>query len=93
MTRDLLVQILQASVGIDDGPSEFGVAETHDAALYLGELGRAMAVSDIARLVLHEAYLEVQTRNDGQLCTTYDGVRAIATRLRKDQKAGRTGFG
>jgi hypothetical protein len=93
MTRDLLVQILSASDGIQGQSPTFSVIETHDAALYLGELGRAMAVSDIAHLVLNESYLEVQTRNDGCLYTTYEVVRAIATRRGRDRAAGKTGFG
>jgi hypothetical protein len=93
MTRDLLAQILGASEGIQGKASEFSVLETHDAALYLGELGRAMAVSDIARLVLRETYLEVQTRDSGSLYTTYDVVRAVATRKTRDRSATRTGFG
>ncbi len=94
MDRKTLAEILSHAPGIEHAKSRYEVAEDHRVTFYLGQLGRAMAVGEVAACVLDDAFIEIILREDGAtLWVDYDTVTAVADRTSRPAAERRPGFG
>jgi len=93
MTRDVLIQVLSAAVGVEQKSDSFEVGEGHHVTFYVGQPGQAMVIGEIASGTLQEGFVEVVVRETHTTTfLDYDAVHAVATRPPKEEEKRRAGF-
>ena len=92
MNRDVLISILRRATP-SEGPLEFASHPEGRLIVYAGPPGRAMALSDVSMVRLHDAFVEIVHQEKG--ITTfipYDSLSAIEARSTPGEKGRRAGF-
>lgn len=80
MERSTLARILSSAAGVTAAKEDrYEVAEGHKLSFYLGEVGEAMIVRDVATCVNGEHFVTLVHREDGvSLFVEHAMIRAIA---------------
>lgn len=93
MSKDVLVQMLTRVAGLQRDGSVFVAKTGHQITVYIGEPGRAMAISDVERIELREAHMEVTAKSRGTLYCSSDATFAVADNPEGAGRTKRAGFG
>ena len=94
MTRDMLDRVLACCPGVEKKDDTCSIGEEHHLTFYVGEPGRAMAIADIEKLVMHEDFVQLTTRETGTtVFVEYQSIAAIANKPPKDTSSRKAGFG
>src|SRR5262249_31703312 len=80
MTKDLLQTILGRSPSVEDRKKAFETKDGHELSFYLGTPGQAMVVSEVKRVVLEAAHVEVGTGDRRTIYVPYESVIGIAAK-------------
>jgi hypothetical protein len=92
MTRDVLQAILRSADGIVEKGGSYRVQADNRVTLYLGTEGRGMTVNEVEEIKLADAFLNVATRETGNVFADYAAVFAISIKTNKNNAPPRAGF-
>ncbi|MBK8168989.1 MAG: hypothetical protein IPK60_01440 [Sandaracinaceae bacterium] len=92
MTRTQLIEILKRTTGVKESKKGFDVADGHEIALYVGQIGQSTMISDVRHLSAEAEHLEATLGDRRTMFMPYEIVHMLAARVPRDSTDRRTGF-
>jgi hypothetical protein len=93
MSKDVLLQMLPRVPGLSGKGGVYESKAGHQVTMYIGSPGRAMAVSDVTRIEVREAHVEVTSKSRGTLFCPADEAFSVADNAETEGRSKRAGFG
>ena len=93
MERPTFEAMLEAAAGVERDGDEYSVAEEYGLSVYIGDLGQAMEVAEVAGLRLRAAFCEVTSReHQTAYYVEYSSLHGLSVRPPSGGGGRRAGF-
>jgi len=93
MSKDVLLQMLPRVPGLTGKGAVFESKAGHQITMYIGSPGRAMAISEVTRIEVREAHVEVTSKSRGTLFCPADEAFSVGDNAETEGRSKRAGFG
>jgi hypothetical protein len=93
MSKEVLVEMLHRVAGLQHEGSVFTAKAGHQITMYIGEPGRAMSITDVERIELREAHVEITAKARGTHFCQCDAKFAVGDNPEATGRSKRAGFG